>query len=141
MEVPINYLAVLGGVVIMMALGFLWYGPVFGKVWIKEMGWSAEAAEAKMKKSMAKNYALMALGSLVMTYVLAHSLVFASSYLNAAGVSAGLMAGFWNWLGFVAPVHLGGVLWDGKSWTLFALNAGYHLVSLLLVGMLLALWM
>jgi len=41
-----------------------------------------------------------------MSYVLAHELIFASVYLKVSGVSAGLMCGFFNWLGFIAPVTL-----------------------------------
>lgn len=33
----INYLAILVGVIANVILGFLWYGPLFGKAWAKEM--------------------------------------------------------------------------------------------------------
>lgn len=138
--VPINYLAVIASAVVMMGLGFLWYGPIFGKQWIALMGWTPEQVAAGMQKSMTKNYVIMALGALIMSFVLAHSIVFAGSYLNVTGVSAGLQAGFWNWLGFIAPVTVGTVLWDGKPWKLWFLNAGYYLVGLLLIGVLLAVW-
>lgn len=143
MEVPINYLAVIVAALVPMAIGFVWYGPLFNKLWIAEMGWSAEevaAGMAKMKKDGWKTYSIQAVASLVMAYVLAHSLVFASTYLNANGVSAGLMAGFWNWLGFIAPVALGAVLWEGKSWKLWCINVGYYLVALLIMGLILSLW-
>lgn len=140
MEVPINYLAVGGAAVASMVIGFLWYGPIFGKKWIALMGFTQEQISAAKKKGMAKQYALMFVGSLAMAYVLAHALVFASAYLKTSGVSAGLMTGFWNWLGFVAPVTLGSVLWEGKSPKLWVLNNGYYLVSLLAMGVILALW-
>lgn len=138
--VPVNYLAVVVSAVAAMVLGFLWYGPVFGKMWAKEMGWTPEAMEAAKKKSMTKQYALQALGALVMAFVLSHALVFASTYLHESGISAGLQTGFWNWLGFVVPVTLTAVLWDGKSWKLWGLNAGYYLVTLCVMGVILALW-
>ena len=138
--VPINYWAVLLNVVIAMALGFVWYGPLFGKKWARLMGWSDEQSQAKMKESQAFNYGLTALGSLVMSFVLAHNLEFASTYLATGGISAGLMTGFWNWLGFVAPVTLGSVLWDGKPWMLWVINNGYWLIMMLLMGVVLALW-
>jgi len=78
---------------------------------------------------------------LIMAYVLVHSLIFAQSYLQISGVSAGLMAGFWSWLGFVAPVTTGMVLWEGKSWKLWILTSGYYLVALLVMGLLLSYWM
>jgi hypothetical protein len=136
--VPINYLAVLVAAVASHVLGALWYGPLFGKKWVALMGWPAEKVEEMKKQSMMQSYILMFVGLLVMGYVLAHSLVFASDYTATTGVAAGLMAGFWSWLGFVAPVQMGSVLWDGKSWSLYFLNTSYYLVSLLLMGVILA---
>ena len=136
--VPINYLAVVLAMVASMVIGFLWYGPLFGKTWIALMGFSQAQMEKAKAAGMGKQLGLMAVGSLVMSFVLAHALVFASAYLNASGVSAGLMAGFWNWLGFIAPVTLGSVLWEGKPWKLWLLNNGYHLVTLCVMGVILA---
>ena len=45
MEIPINYLAVLAAAVSNMVLGFLWYGPLFGKTWSKLMGWGEMTPE------------------------------------------------------------------------------------------------
>ena len=138
---PINYLAVLVCGVVNMAIGALWYGPLFGKKWIALMGWTPEGMAAAKSKGMTKQYSIMFVGSLVMAWVLAHAMIFASTYLNASGVSAGLMGGFWNWLGFIAPVLLGSVLWEGKSWKLYCLNVTYYLFSLMAMGVILSLWM
>ena len=139
-QVPINYVAVLVAAVSSIVLGFIWYGPLFGKKWMELSGMTQERIEAAKAGGMGKNYAITFAGALVMSYVLAHSLVFASTYLNVSGVSAGLMAGFWSWLGFIAPVTLGTVLWDGKPWVLWILNNAYQLLLLLLMGVILALW-
>lgn len=138
--VPVNYIAVFAAAVVSMIIGYLWYGPVFGKPWMKEMGFTKEKMDAAMKKGMAKTYGFMFVGSLVMSYVLAHSTVFAASYLKMTGAPAGLMSGFWNWLGFVAPVTLGSLLWENKSWKLWLLNNGYYLVTLMAMGTVLAVW-
>ena len=139
--IPVNYVAVLVGAVFSMFLGFLWYGPLFGKTWAQLQGWTEESmAAAKARGGMGKKYALMFVGSLVMSFVLAHALIFASVYLQASGVSAGLTAGFWNWLGFIAPVTLSSVLWEGKPWKLWLINNAYYLVYLMAAGVLLAVW-
>lgn len=138
--VPINFLAVLVAAISSMVLGFLWYGPIFGKTWMALSGVTQEKIVAGKSKGMGKAYVMAFFGSLVMSYVLAHALVFASAYLQASGVSAGLMAAFWNWLGFIAPVTLGTVLWDGKPWKLWFLNNAYWLFSLLIMGVILSSW-
>lgn len=140
--VPVNYLAVLVAAILSMVLGSLWYGPIFGKTWTKMMGWSKADMEkgAADKGRMMKAYGSQAVGSLLMAFVLAHALVFAEAYLNESGVSAGIQTGFWNWIGFIAPVTLTGVLWEGKPWKLWLLNNGYNLLALCSMGVLLSLW-
>lgn len=135
---PVNYLAVFLAALASMLLGYVWYGPLFGKAWMALSGMTAAKIEAVKSKGMSAQYSITFVGSLVMSYVLAHSLVFASSYFKVSGISSGLMVGFWNWLGFVAPVTLGTVLWDGKSWKLWFLNNGYYFTSLLIMGVILA---
>lgn len=48
---------------------------------------------------MGKSYAIAFAGSLVMSYVLAHAIIFEAAYFKMNGMFAGLMCGFWNWLG------------------------------------------
>ena len=86
--VPINYLAVLVSAIAAMGLGYLWYGPIFGKQWVAMMGWSKGEMESKMKAGVGPQYLLQAAGALVMAYVLAHSIIFAGSYLHQTGVIA-----------------------------------------------------
>ncbi|MEK9176862.1 MAG: DUF1761 domain-containing protein [Patescibacteria group bacterium] len=139
--IPINYVAILISAVVTMVIGFIWYGPLFGKLWSKLMGFGEMTPEKmkEMQKAAMPGYVASFVGALVMAYVLAHALVFASAYLGASGISAGLTAGFWNWLGFVAPVTLGAILWDkGKSLTLWYINGSYYLVVLLAMGAVLA---
>ncbi len=138
--VPVNYLAVLVAAVASMIIGSLWYGPLFGKPWMALIGMTPEKIAAAKGKGMTMSYALMFVGSLVMSFVLAHSLIFASAYTNTTGAIAGMMVGFWSWLGFVAPVTLGSVLWENKSWNLWLLNNGYYIVTLVVIGIILALW-
>jgi Protein of unknown function (DUF1761) len=138
--VPINYLAVLAAAIANMVIGSIWYGPLFGKIWMQLSGITPEKIDASKAKGMGKSYSIAFVGSLVMSYVLAHALVFAGAYFKMSGMPAGLMSGFWNWLGFVAPVTLGAVLWEGKPWKLWVLMNGYYLVSLLIMGLILSVW-
>ena len=73
---------------------------------------------------------------LVMAYVLAHVVAFA----QAATFADALMAGFWTWLGFIATVLLGTVLWEGKPVKLYLINVSHYLVVLLVMASILVMW-
>lgn len=105
------------------------------------MGWTEEKMremkkDPAMKKKMMRSYVIQFVASLVMAYVLAHIVDFA----KGTTVMAGLQAGFWTWLGFIATTFLGAVLWENRSWKLYAINSGHYLVNLMLMGVILALW-
>lgn len=138
--VEVNYFAVIASALMAMVLGFLWFGPLFGKQWIASMGWTDADIQAAKSKSMTRGYLIQAVGALLMAFVMAHSMEFAMAYLGSTGVSAGLMGGFWNWVGFIAPVTLGYVIWDNKTWGYWFITAGYYLVLLCAMGIVFALW-
>ncbi len=141
MDIVVNYWGVISATVASVVLGTLWYGPFFGKQWMTLMGITMGEMTPEKKAQMWKSYFFMTVGSLVMSYVLTHSLFLAMAFYQTSGISAGLMAGFWNWLGFVMPVTLGVVLWEGKPWKLWFINSGYYLVALLLMGCVLSFFM
>lgn len=135
--VDINYLAVLIAAIAAMAIGALWYSPaLFGKLWMQLSGITPENIAKAKAKGMAKNYFIAFLGTLVMSYVLAHFVDYADVFYLAEG----LKLGFWVWLGFMATRALGGVLWEGKPVKLYLLNAGHDLISILIMAAILSVW-
>ena len=116
-------------------IGFIWYHPkVFGATWMQLANISPQVAESK-KKLMPLMVFFGFCASVIAAYVMNH-------FGIAWGVFdwiGGVELGFWIWLGFVAPVLLGVVLWEGKSFKLFTINAGYWLVSFIVMGVILTL--
>lgn len=139
-QVPINLSAVLAAAMAKIFVESIWHGPLFGKVWMEWSGLTPDKIAAVKAKGMGKAHLIALVSAVVMSYVLAHSLVFAAAYFKMAGVLAGVMCGFLNWLGFIAPVTLGTVLWEGKPWKLWLLLNSNYLVSLPIMGVILALW-
>lgn len=136
-DASINYWAVLATGATNMIVGSLWYSPLlFGKPWMKLMGYTQEKMEEAKKKGMTASYLLAFVGALVTGYVMAHFVY----YLGLALPNEALQLGFWIWLGFVAVTHLGNVLWGGKSWKLFAIDSGQSLVALLVMALILVQW-
>lgn len=117
-----------------MAVGALWYGPVFGKLWMKLMGFTKESAGKAKKKGMALSYGLGFLGQLAAAYALALLIAFTFQYFS--GFSYSVI--FWVWLGGVVPAQMAGVLWEGRSWPLFLLNSAYYLVQMGVMGLVLS---
>lgn len=127
----VNWIAVVLGAVFSMLLGFLWYGPLFGKLWMRSIGKKAEELS-----SNAGMYILAFLGSLVSAYVLA-------VLIGALGIT-----GWWRGavLGAVVSVGIGSMaaLVNGifhripaVAWLLFAL---YQLVLNAAEGLMFAVW-
>jgi len=132
MMYAVNYLAVIVAAVAAMVIGYAWYGPLFGKLWMKEAG--VKMGDMKPKGSeMAKMYGIQYVASAVMAYVLA--VVLAMS--GTADFMTGFKMAFWLWLGFVATVAVGAVLFEKKSWSYYGVNVAYHLVNLLVMSAIL----
>ncbi|HEY5038689.1 MAG TPA: DUF1761 domain-containing protein [bacterium] len=142
MDIQINYGAVFVAAVAYFLLGWAWHSSLlFMKPWAKEMGLDKLNKKEKEKrmKEMPKGMIGNFLAVLVTAYVLAHS-VSSARQMNFSGLTAGLTIGFWVWLGYIATTLLNTVLWEGRSWKLYFINVGYHLVGMLAMGSILAVW-
>ncbi|HVY01464.1 MAG TPA: DUF1761 domain-containing protein [Candidatus Nanoarchaeia archaeon] len=112
-------------------LGFSWYGPWFGKKWMKYMKITQKQMKAAQKKGMpASSYFWMILSALIPAIVFS---VFAPETALAAIGKALLI-----WIGFFVPVQIGSVNWEGRPWGFFFLNVGYHLVNLVIMALIFA---
>ena len=141
MEFKINFVAILVAVVINFILGSIWYMPLFGKLWGKEMGYDLNVKPAKSE--MMKGMAYMVLGNFLFAYVFANNIAawqFVPGIKEMGSAENAVMAAIFTWVGFYFPGNLTATVWEKKSWKLFAINAGYQLVSLLVVSFILTCW-
>jgi len=133
----VNYAAILVASVVSMAIGMYWYSRKgFGKQWLKLQGISMKDAEKMHKGKMAK----CMVGGFIVTIVTAYVLSMFNGMLNANTAMAGATIAFWAWLGFAAPVEFGSVLWENRKVKLFYINAAHTLVSMVVMGAILAVW-
>lgn len=141
-----DYLAMLVAFVAYFLLSFLWWGPIFGKRWAKEMGMEMNP---ETRPSMTVPLILQAVGTLLLTYVLFHvmeAFVVEPAHGGAQTLARGtldigtaLIGAFFVWLGFIVPVQLGKISWEKGTWMLFAINAGGHLVAIAAMSIVFAL--
>jgi hypothetical protein len=132
-HVPINYVAVLVAAIVSYVIAFLWYGVIFKNRWM-------QLTRVTEMKPSAKTVILALVGAWFTSWVLAHAVIFGNAFLQTSGVSGGLMCGFFNWFGFVAPVTMTSVLYEKRSWNLWILDNGFWLLDLLVMGAILSAW-
>lgn len=137
MEYAVDYSAIIVAAIASMIVGFVWYMPaVFGRAWMKSGGIPESSMEAGKKKMPLMMGAGLA-AQFVMAYVLAH----VGNAFGASGISGALALAFWMWLGFVATVLLGSVLWEMKPVKYYLINALYWLVSISVMAMIIVAWL
>ncbi len=113
MELKINMMAILVAVIANFVLGFIWYTPLFGKVWGREMGYDPN--EKPDKSVMFKGMAFMLIGNFLFAYVLSHIIVawmFVPGIKDMGPLSSALMTAIFTWLGFYLPGQLGATIWE-----------------------------
>ncbi|CAN5199147.1 DUF1761 domain-containing protein [soil metagenome] len=106
-------------------LGYLWYSVFFAKVWQKLSGVTDEQLNSGLPKRIIGSY----LFSLVMALNLA---AFIGTETNP---TFGLMAGFAAGFGWVAAAFGNNYLFEHRPFKLFLINAGYNIVLLSLMGL------
>ncbi|MBL7857790.1 MAG: DUF1761 domain-containing protein [Cyclobacteriaceae bacterium] len=124
----LNYLAIALAALSTFVLGGLWYSPaVFGKAWMKENGFTEEYLK---KGNMIKIFGLAFLLALISSINLA--MFIGQEKDIALGAAYGFAAGF-GWVATFVGTHY---LFERKSFTLFLINAGYSVVALTVMGVI-----
>ncbi len=128
-------LAVLLCLVAHMAIGMLWYGPLFSKPWSKLSGMD-KVSKKEMKKAMAPAMAVSIISGIVQALVI--GTILSAIPVTGYGDVVGLVVVLW--LGFTGTVIATNFAYTQKSLKLFLIDAGYPLVSLSVMGAILHAW-
>lgn len=135
---PINLVSVFLAAAAAFVIGFLFHGPVSGKLWMKLANIHPTGKEklSDMIPMMAWNFIV----NLVTAFVMAGSfwLIFSSPLMGEATWYRGAILGVWFWLGFLVTSTSIDVIWMGKSFKLWLFEAGCSLVMMVAMGAILA---
>lgn len=122
------------------ALGALWHGPLFGKLWMKIHHGKDSFNDAEMKKAMEGMWKLM-LAEFVATFFMVIGL---ACVIRAIPEYSGIQTAFMIWLAFILPTMMSTVIWgsDAKKWmcTKIAVSSIWRLIGLLATGYILSMW-
>ena len=132
-EFQINYLAVGVAALTNIFIGVIWYSPLlFGNLWAKAQGFSKE----QLKETAGRAFIVSLFCYLVMAFVLALLI----SYTGVSMVLQGAFLGFLLWIGFLATLGLTAHTFSGKPLSIYLIDAGYQLVYVVAMGVILAAW-
>lgn len=119
-------------------LGFLFHGPVSGKLWMKLANVQPTGNEkfSDMIPQMLWNL----LSNFVTAYVLAVMYLFVSSspLSGGAGVWTGVVSALWIWIGFLVTTTSVEVIWMGRSVKLWLFECACSLVTMVAMGAIIA---
>ncbi len=135
------FIAVIAATIVSFVISGLWYGPVFGKMWMAALG-RTEADKEAMRKQAPKGFVVGLVGSFVGSFVLGILLQYArlANVGLPAGVGGGLVVGFLVWFGFPLFGMITGGIFEGRPGKLVGLNVSHALVSFLAMGLVLGIW-
>jgi hypothetical protein len=128
-----NHWAVLVSALFLWILGATWYSPaLFAKPWMAALA----IDPGRPKKGLATGMIASFVGDLLAAFVLLHFIVWS----EASSFAMGAFVGFLCWLGFIAATEFPQGIYEGRPGQVFAINAGYWFVGLVIIGGLLAVW-
>ncbi|MES2623373.1 MAG: DUF1761 domain-containing protein [Patescibacteria group bacterium] len=137
---PITLLSVLLAAIASFILGFLFHGPISGKLWMKLANIVPTGNEklADMIPQMIWNFII----NLFTAYGLAVVYVFASTstLTNGGGVGTGIMCGILVWAGFLAPATSVEVIWLKRPFKLWLFEAVCSFIVMIAMGAIIG-WM
>ncbi|MBI1223257.1 MAG: DUF1761 family protein [Bacteroidetes bacterium] len=138
-SIHINYTAVIVAVIANFFLGFLWYTPLFGKAWAKELG--MDTGQKPSNFVFIRGMVLMIVGQLLMVWVFTHNIAVwnpvtwgIESHSEMTKIGMALDAAFFTWLGFYLPGDLSRFAWEKPSYKLLAINTTYNFLTLVVAA-------
>jgi hypothetical protein len=134
--VDVNWLAVVSAGLVSFLLGAIWYMALFGKLWVRLHGWSEE----QVKEMQAKMKPAVFFGGMIVSYGVASlAMAFLVVNLNLTRATDGAILAAFVWL-IVAACAITALIASQQHIGLFAIDAGFYLVFLLITGVMLAWW-
>ncbi len=125
---PFSILAAIVVAVVNMIVGFIWYGPFFSKAWMKEID--------KSEEELAQGGNIAYLYTMIAAFLMGAASSFLSIRVGAVGVVEGALLGLIVAVGFVATAYTSTYIFSGRSIKLYLIDAGYHVVTITLAGVI-----
>lgn len=124
---------VLLSAILSMPLGFVWFGPLFGKQWMKLTG-------VRPEQHARQQSAMPFVVSFLTALMIAVTMTLLLQVFSIANLAESMMLGFLVWATFNFLPGLTHHLFDGRPMTLLLINSGYELANTMIAAILLSWW-
>src|SRR5690349_6151542 len=126
-QMQISWVAIFLAALSSFLIGGIWYSPaIFGQAWQAGNGFD----EAYLRK---RKMPLVFIASFCLSLLMAVNL---AAFLGRAGLRFDLLAALAVGIGWVGPAMGVTYLFERRAAKLFLINAGYHVVSLAVMGLI-----
>lgn len=141
----VNWIALVVAALSTLVIGFLWYGPLFGKAWMKETGMTEEKARQgnmPLRLGLSVVLAFVAVFFIYVTSVATggmppDELHGQEKFLTFGhGVLHGIMVSLF----VVMPALVTNAMYEQKSFKYMLINVGYWVVSFAIMGGIVNVW-
>ena len=127
----LNGWAILVATAAAFALGYVWYGPVFGKAWLAALGKTEDEIRPSPTPFVVSFVAALA------TCIVVAALM---GGLGMTGIADGAVLGLLTGVGFIAASMASDTAFCGWGWKLWAIQAGYRVAYSIIMGAIIGVW-
>ncbi len=133
---PLNYLAIFIAALTAFILGFLFHGPILGKLWMKlaDIHPTGNEKFSDMIPKLIWNF-ITNLGTATGLAIIA-LLTSGSTYLSLSATTRGAELGALAWAGFLLTSSAIEVIWMGRKPSLWIFEASISLIVMICMGMI-----
>ena len=141
----VNWIALIVAALSTLVIGFLWYGPLFGKAWMKETGITEEQAQ----KGMPLRFGLsVVLAFMAVFFIYLNSVITGGMPPDLHGIEVtrfhtfghGVIHGILVAVAIALPVLVTNSLFEQKSFKYMMINVGYWIVTFAIMGGIVNAW-
>lgn len=126
-----SWLAVIAATIAFFAFGAIWYGPLFGEIWMAAEGITEEMAEARMAEM---GMAMWLIFALLITLGQAIGVLMVLHIAGAKRLPASLKYAFWLCVTIVLPILAYASIYSGYPLNGFMIDAGHLLIGYLIMA-------
>lgn len=135
-----NWLALIVAAISALAVGFVWYNPkVFGTAWMKEVGMTEEDAQ---KGNMAMIFGIALVVAFLLSFWFNYFIQAAhpDTLAEFSTFKHGAFHGSFIGVLVAMPVLVTNALFEQKSFKYMAINVGYWIVTISVMGGIISAW-